>query len=354
MHRKLVNNGNIAVSRYFTTHAHLETPLAHHRLPLQRVIALIPVVFALAPAPATAQTQAYPNRPIRLIVPSAPGGSPDISSRMFATEIARQTGQQLVVDNRSGAGGLIGFELVVKAPLDGYTLGYATFALSTIASVMPNLKFDAQRDLQMVMHSTSTPNILVVFPGLPIKSVEDLIAHARKNPGTLHFGSSGGGTSLHLGGELLMSMTGIKLIHVPYKGVDQAVIATIGGESQVIIHNSTPMLPHVKAGRVRGLAVTTAKRIAALPDMPTVSEAGVPSYEISPWGGFMAPRGLPKDILARVNTELNLALKAKPVQDTYTAAGVLSIGGTPEQFTEFLRKETEKWGALIKRLGLKG
>ncbi len=316
------------------------------------------VVNALAPAHAqpasTSSGQAYPNRPIRLIVPSAPGGSPDISARMFAQEIVRQTGQQLVVDNRSGAGGLIGFELVVKAPPDGYTLGYATFALSTISSLVPNLRFDAQRDLQMVMHSTSTPNVLAVFPGLSVKSVEELLAHARKNPGTLHFGSSGSGTSLHLAGELLMSMTGIKLVHVPYKGVDQATVAVIGGESQLIMHNSTPMLPHVKAGRVRALAVTTAKRIASLPDMPTVSEAGVAGFEISPWGGYMAPRGIPKDILAKVNAELNIALKAKTVQDTYNAAGVISVGGPPEQFTEFLRKETEKWGTLIKRLGLKG
>ncbi len=316
--------------------------------------ALMFAVTALAPAHVYAQSGPYPSRPIRLIVPSAPGGSPDISSRMFAQEIGRQVGQQLVVDNRSGAGGIIGFEMVAKAPPDGYTLGYATFALSTVPSLAPNLRYDAARDLQMVMHITSTPNVLAVFPGLPVKSVEDLLAHARKNPGTLHYGSSGSGTSLHLGAELLMSMTGIKLVHVPYKGVDQAVVAVIGGESQVIIHNSAPMLPHVKAGRVRGLAVTTAKRVATLPELPTVAEAGVPGYEITPWGGIMAPKGIPKDILARLSTEFNIALKTKIVQDTYTAAGVEPIGGPPEQFTEFLRKETEKWGALIKRLALKG
>lgn len=305
-------------------------------------------------AQAQAQTQAYPSRPIRLIVPSAPGGSPDISSRMFAPEITRQMGQQLVVDNRSGAGGLIGFEMVAKAPADGYTIGYATFALSTVHALVPNLRIDVLRDLQMVMHITSTPNVLAVFPGLPVKSVEDLLTHARKHPGTLHFGSSGVGTSLHLGGELLNSMAGVKLVHVPFKGVDLATVATIGGESQLIIHNSTPMIPHVKAGRVRGLAVTTAKRIAALPDMPTVSEAGVAGYEISPWGGIMAPKGLPKETLARLNTEFNIALKTKTIQDTYAAAGVETIGGPPEKFSDFLRKEMDKWGTLIKRLALKG
>ena len=324
--------------------------MKHHSLQIEMAFALM--CAALASALVCAQP--YPSRPIRLIVPSAPGGSPDISSRLFAQEIGRQMGQQLVVDNRSGAGGVIGFEMVAKAPSDGYTLGYATFALSTVPSLLSNLRYDATRDLQMVMHITSTPNVLAVFPGLPVKSVEELLAHARKNPGKLHFGSSGSGTSLHLGGELLMSLTGVNLVHVPYKGVDQAVVALISGESKVLMHNSTPMLPHLKAGRVRGLAVTTAKRVAALPDLPTVAEAGVPGFEISPWGGIMAPKGIPKDILARLNTEFNIALKSKMVQDTYTAAGVVSVGGTPEQFTAFLHKETEKWGALIRRLGLKG
>lgn len=311
-------------------------------------------LMCAALAPALVCAQPYPSRPMRLIVPSSPGGSPDISSRLFAQEIGRQMGQQLVVDNRSGAGGVIGFEMVAKAPPDGYTLGYATFALSTLPSLLSNLRYDAARDLQMVMHITSTPNVLAVFPGLPVKSVEELLTHARKNPGTLHFGSSGSGTSLHLGGELLMSLTGVNLVHVAYKGVDQAVVALISGESKVLMHNSAPMLPHVKAGRVRGLAVTTSKRVAALPDLPTVAEAGVPGFEISPWGGIMAPQGIPKDVLARLNTEFNIALKSKPVQDTYAAAGVVSVGGTPQQFTEFVRKETEKWGTLIRRLGLKG
>jgi tripartite-type tricarboxylate transporter receptor subunit TctC len=315
------------------------------------------LLAAAAPTLAFAQTPTqlppYPGRPIRLIVPSAPGGSPDISSRMLAPEITRQMGQQLVVDNRSGAGGVIGYEMVAKAPADGYTIGYATFALSTVPALLSNLRYDAMRDLQMVMHLTSTPNVLAVFPGLPVKSIEDLLAHARKNPGTLHFGSSGSGTSLHLAGALLMSMTGVNLVHLPYKGVDQAVVATVGGESQLIIHNSAPMVPHVKAGRVRGLAVTTARRVPTLPELPTVSEAGVPGYEIAPWGGIMAPKGLPKDILARLNREFNIALKTKVVQDTYAAAGVEAMGGSPEQFTEFLRKETEKWGTLIRKLGLK-
>jgi tripartite-type tricarboxylate transporter receptor subunit TctC len=333
----------------------MERALKRYPLQIKIALALTSATAALVPSPACAQTQphAYPSRPIRLIVPSAPGGSPDISSRMLAQEIGRQMGQQLVVDNRSGAGGVIGFELVAKAPPDGYTLGYATFALATVPSLLSNLRYDAMRDLQMVMHLTSTPNVLAVFPGLPVKSIEELLAHARKHPGTLHFGSSGSGTSLHLAGALLMSMTGVNLVHVPYKGVDQATVATIGGESQLIIHNSAPMVPHVKAGRVRGLAVTTAKRVATLPELPTVAEAGVPGYEIAPWGGIMAPKGIRKDILERVNTEFNIALKAKTVQDTYAATGVEAIGGSPERFTEFLRKETDKWGSLIKRLGLK-
>ncbi len=323
------------------------------RMNLRLPFVLAASVLAAAPGYAQTPSQPYPSRPIRLIVPSAPGGSPDISSRMLAPEIARQMGQQLVVDNRSGAGGVIGYEMVAKAPADGYTIGYATFALSTVPALLTNLRYEAMRDLQMVMHLTSTPNVLAVFPGLPVKSVDDLLAHARKHPATLHFGSSGSGTSLHLAGALLMSMTGVNLVHVPYKGVDQAVVATIGNEAQLIIHNSAPMLPHVKAGRVRGLAVTTGKRVATLPDLPTVAEAGVPGYEISPWGGIMAPKGISRDVLARLNKEFNIALKSKIVQDTYAAAGVEAIGGSPEQFNEHLRKEIEKWGSLIRKLGLK-
>jgi tripartite-type tricarboxylate transporter receptor subunit TctC len=321
-----------------------------------RIISLLgwgAVVAGVAGATLAQPLTAYPVRPIRLIVPSAPGGSPDISSRLLAPEITRQMGQQLVVDNRSGAGGVIGYEMVAKAPADGYTLGYATFALSTVPALTPNLRYDAMRDLQMVMHLTSTPNVMAVFPGLPVKSVEDLLAHARKNPGALHYVSSGVGTSLHLAGALLMSMSGVQLTHVPYKGVDQAVVAVIGNESQLIMHNSAPMIPHVRAGRVRGIAVTVPRRLTALPDLPTVSEAGVPGYEIAPWGGIMAPSGIPKPILARLNAEFNIALKSKPLQDAYTATSVLPMGGSPEQFTDFLRKETEKWGALIKRLAIK-
>jgi tripartite-type tricarboxylate transporter receptor subunit TctC len=298
--------------------------------------------------------QPYPSRPIRFIVPSAPGGAPDISARMFAQEVSRQISQQIVVDNRAGASGAIGFELVAKAPPDGYTIGYATFPLATNPSMLTQLRYDAARDLQMVIRLTSTPNLLVVLPAVPAKSVQELIEHARKFPRKLLYSSGGSGTSLHLGMELLMSMTGVQLVHVPYKGVDQATMAVVSGEAQVLIHNIAPILPHVRAGRVRGLAVTTLKRVASVPELPTVAESGVPGFEIAPWGGILAPAGLTSAVLQRLNTEFNIALKSKVVQETYAAAGVEPQGGTPEQFTEHVRKETEKWGALIKRLGIKG
>ena len=303
---------------------------------------------------AVVYAQPYPSRPIRLIVPSAPGGSPDISSRMFAQEISRQVGQQVVVDNRAGASGAIGFELVAKAPPDGYTIGYATFPLATNPSMLGKLRYDALRDLQMVMHATSTPNVLAVLPAMPVKSVEELITHARKAPGKLLYSSGGSGTSLHLAMELLMSMTGVKLVHVPYKGVDQATLAVISGEAHLMFHNIAPMLPHVRSGRMRGLAVSTLQRVKAVPELPTIAESGVPGFEIAPWGGIMAPAGLPRAVLQRLNTEFNIALKSKTLQDTYGSAGVEPQGGTPEQFTEFVRQETEKWGKLIQRLGLKG
>ncbi|MBI3916014.1 MAG: tripartite tricarboxylate transporter substrate binding protein [Betaproteobacteria bacterium] len=313
------------------------------------------MVGALAAAVAcTSHAQPYPNRPIRLIVPSAPGGAPDISARMYGQEVSRQVGQQVVVDNRAGASGSIGFGLVAKAPADGYTIGYATFPLATNPSMLPTLRYDALRDLQMVVHLASTPNVLVVQPALPVKSVQELIDYAKGSPGKLHYSSGGSGTSLHLAMALLISATGAQFTHVPYKGVDQATIAVIGGEAQVMFHNITPILPHVRAGRVRGLAVTTLKRVASVPDLPTVAESGVPGYEIAPWGGIMAPAGIPRPLLDRLNAEFNIALKSKTVQDTYAAAGVEPQGGTPEQFTEHVRRETERWSQLIKRLGIKG
>lgn len=301
-----------------------------------------------------AYSQPYPNRPIRLIVPSAPGGAPDIGARMFAQEISRQVGQQLVVDNRAGASGSIGFELVAKAPPDGYTIGVGTFPLAINPSMLPKLRYDAMRDLQMVIHTATTPNLLVVLPAVPVKSVEELIAHAKKVPGKLLYSSGGNGTSLHLAMEMLMSMTGAQLVHVPYKGVDQATMAVIGGEAQVMFHNIAPILPHVRGGRVRALAVTTLKRVSSVPDLPTVAESGVPGFEIAPWGGIIAPAGIPRAVLHRLNAEFNIALKSNTVQDTYRNAGVEPQGGTPEQFTEHVRKETEKWGGLIRRLGIKG
>jgi tripartite-type tricarboxylate transporter receptor subunit TctC len=311
------------------------------------------VIVLVAVLAAVAHAQPYPQRPIRLIVPSAPGGSPDISARMFAQEIARQVGQQVVVDNRTGASNTIGTELVARSAPDGYTIGYAVFSLSTNPALMPKLRYDTLRDLQMVIRLTSTPNILAVQPSVPAKSVQELVDLARKAPGKLLYATGGAGTSLHLGMELLMAMTGANLTHVPYKGVDQATMAAIGGEAQVIIHNSAPMLPHIKSGRLRALAVTSAKRASSLPDLPTVAESGVPGYEIAPWGGIFAPAGLSRPILDRLNAEFNVALKSKVVQDTYAAAGVEPQGGTPEQFTEFLKSEIEKWGGLIRKLGLK-
>lgn len=299
-----------------------------------------------------AQAQQYPNRPIRFIVPSAPGGSPDISARMFAQELNRQLGQQLIVDNRAGASNTIGTELVARAQPDGYTIGYAVFSLATNPALMPKMRYDALRDLQMVIRLTSTPNVLAVLPSVPVKSVQDLIDQGRRAPGKLLYATGGAGTSLHLAMELFMSMTATRFTHVPYKGVDQATMAAIGGEAQIIFHNSAPMLPHVRSGRLRGLAVTTLKRAASLPELPTVAESGVPGYEIAPWGGIIAPAGLSRPILERLNAEFNVALRAKVVQDTYLAAGVEPQGGTPEQFTEFVRQETIKWGTLIKRLNL--
>ena len=302
---------------------------------------------------AAALGQQYPNRPIRFIVASAPGGAPDIGSRMLGQEVSRQTGQQVVIDNRPGASGSIGFALISKSAPDGYTIGYGAFTLATNPAMYPKLQFDPLRELQMIVHTASTPNLLAVTPTLPAKSFQELLDLARQHPDKFMFASSGPGSSLHLAGEILMSITGVKLMHVPYKSLDQSMLATVTGESQIIFNNMAQVLPHMRAGRVRGLAVTTLKRVAAVPELPTVAESGVPGFEIAPWGGIVAPAGIPKAVLNRLNAEYNTALQSQTVREFYNSVGVQAHGGTPEQFTEHVRKEAEKWGTLIKRLGIK-
>ena len=249
----------------------------------------------VAACPSAAQTaatgsgQAYPTKPIRIIMPFASGGASDISARNLANELGLQLGQQVVVDNRPGASGIIGYEMLARAAPDGYTLGYITSGFTTNPSVFSKLPYDSTRDFQPLILFSSSPHLLAVTPSLPIRSVKELIEQARAKPGTLSFGSSGIGAGSHLAIELLKVMTNTNMVHVPYKGIQQAITDVIGGQIQLVCDNIPSILPHVRSGRVRALAVATLKRSPVVPELPTIDEAGIPGYELTTWGGYALP-----------------------------------------------------------------
>jgi tripartite-type tricarboxylate transporter receptor subunit TctC len=296
---------------------------------------------------------AYPERPIRFIVPAAAGNSGDISTRIVVAEMSKAMGQPIVVDNRPGASGSIAMDIIAKAPPDGYTIG--TGNLLTLAlnrSVLPKLPYDPSR-LQPVVLYTHVPLLLAVTVSLPVKSVQELIDYARRNPGKLLFASSGNATTTHVSAELFKTMTGTSMVHVPYKGSTLAIADLTAGRVNVMFDNIPSISPHAKAGKVRGLAVTSAKRVPAYPELPTVAEAGVPGYEVTGWGGFIAPGGTPKAIVARLNAEANQALALPSVTEKLTSLGSEVAGGTPEQFADLIRKETVKWADVVKRAGIR-
>jgi tripartite-type tricarboxylate transporter receptor subunit TctC len=296
---------------------------------------------------------AYPEKTIRLVVGTPPGDSPDTSARLFATALSNQMGQSVVVDNRPGASHTIAFSTVAKAPPDGYTVGWGTFLLATSPILVPQLPYDPVKDLQMVMQTVYTPNLMAVTPSLPARSVSDLIAYAKRNPGQLSFASAGNASSLHLGMELFKLMTGTRMLHVPYKGSQLAIADVISGQVQVICDNIASIIPHVQANRVRALAVTSLKRSPMVPDLPTVNEAGVPGFVITPWGGPFTSAGLPRPLLMRLNAEFNVALQSPKIKEFYDSLGIERVGGTPEHFSELLKSEIVKWADVVKRTGAK-
>ena len=313
----------------------------------------IGVALMLAALVTPAAVAAYPDRPLRFIVPSAPGGSPDINARMLAVELAKQLAQQVVVDNRPGAGGVIGLELIIKAPADGYTLGYGTSAaLASNLSVLPKKPYDPITDLQMVAQLGNQPNVLGASLQYPLRTVTELIDYAKANPGKTFFGSSGNGTSMHLTGELLNLVAGTRMVHVPYKAAQQSITDIIGGQVHFMFDNIGSIIGHVRGGRVRGVAVTSAKRWFAVPDMPAVAET-LPGFEVMVWGSVVFPAGVPKPIVSRLNAEVNRALQGSPLKDKLMGIGYEIAGGTPEQLTQFVRKEIAKFADIAKRAGAK-
>ncbi|HET8550660.1 MAG TPA: tripartite tricarboxylate transporter substrate binding protein [Bryobacteraceae bacterium] len=316
---------------------------------------LIVCAFAVAVSqfvPSSANA-AYPERPIRLIVPSAAGGGPDIGSRLIAAELTKQMGQNVVVENRAGASGVIGTEAIVRATPDGYTFGQGNFnSMNANRIVMAKLPYNPDKDLQPIVFAYMSRNMLAVNRALPVNSVSDLIAHAKANPGKLMYGSVGVGSSMHFSGALFCLLTSVDMRHVPYKGAPAAITDIIGGQIHMMFDNIQSISPHVAAGRLRGLAVTTAKRADSHPDLPTVGET-IPGFEIAPWAGYIVPAGVPRPIVQRLNAELNKALTVPAVRDKLIGMGLDPRGGTPEEFAQFIKKEVAKWSDVAKRANVR-
>jgi len=313
-------------------------------------LAVAAAALVLAPA-ATAQN--YPARAIRLVVHSSPGGSSDILGRMIAQRLTESLGQQVVVENRAGASGIIGVEVAVKAPPDGYTILISQTSLAINPAIFPKIPYNALRDLAPITQIVDGPNVMTVHPSVPAKNVKQLIALAKSRPDGLIIGSPGQGTSPHLSAELFNSMAGVKIAQVQYKGAGMAIVGLLAGEVSVMFPTTPTVVGYLRAGRLRALGVTTAKRTQALPEVPTISEAGVPGYESTQWFGILAPAGTPRPIIDRLNQEIVRIMQSPAVKQRLTNDGMEIVAGTPEQFGAHIKAETEKWAKVIKAMGLK-
>jgi tripartite-type tricarboxylate transporter receptor subunit TctC len=301
-----------------------------------------------------ASAQSYPNRTIRLVVPFPAAGTTDILARAAAQKLTEAFGQSVVVDNRPGAAGNIGSDLVAKSAPDGYTLLMGTVGTHAInSSLYSKMPYDHVKDFVPVVLVAGVPNVLVVNPALPVNSVADLIKLAKDKPGQINFASSGSGTSIHLSGELFKTMAGVDITHVPYKGSSPALVDLIGGQVQIMFDNLPSALPQIKAGKLRAIAVTSLKRAPVLPDVPTISESGLPGFEASSWFGVLAPAGTPAPIVARINAEVNKWLQSADARERLLSQGAEAAGGSPEQFANHIRAESEKWAKVVKASGAK-
>jgi tripartite-type tricarboxylate transporter receptor subunit TctC len=310
-------------------------------------------VVALALIAGAVSAQSYPNKTVRVVIPWPPGGSNDVVGRIVMQKVAEYAGQQFIVDNRAGAAGSIGADVVAKAPSDGYTLMVHSTSHVGNAHLYKKLPYDTLKDFTGVALLAAQPGALTVHPSLPSKTVKEFIALAKSRPGTINYSSSGNGSAPHLSMALLVAMTGINLVHVPYKGGAPQVTALVSGETQASLATVSTVLVHVQSGRLRALGVSSAKRSGTMPDVPTIAEAGVPGYEMSPWIGVFVPASTPKDIITRLNGEINKALKAPDVSQLLASQALDALGGTPEEFDGRIKADYEKYAKLIKLTGAK-
>jgi tripartite-type tricarboxylate transporter receptor subunit TctC len=295
----------------------------------------------------------YPSRPIKIVVGFVPGGATDVVARMMAQKLQEAWGQPVVVENKPGGGSNIGSEQVAKAAPDGYTLLLGTIANATNMSIYTNLAYDTLRDFAPVTQTMSAPSVLVVAPTLPVSNLKELIALAKAKPGTLSYASSGAGGSPHLAGELLKLRTGIDIIHVPYKGAAPALVDVVSGVVSMGFKTALSAIPHMQTGKLKPIAVASNKRLAAIPSVPTMAEAGLPDFEVSSWNGILAPAKTPPEIVAKLNRELVRILNTQDVNDKFAAQAAEAVGNTPEQFRAYIKYEIDKWAQVVKASGAK-
>jgi tripartite-type tricarboxylate transporter receptor subunit TctC len=307
---------------------------------------------AIALSAVSASAQTYPNKPIKIVVPFAAGGTTDLLARAVGAELQKSLGQSVIVDNRPGAGGNIAAEFVANAPPDGYTLLFPSASIAIAQSYYRKLQYNAVNDLAPVALASSMPNLLCVNPSLPVKSVRELIELAKSRPGEILYSSSGTGSSDHMATELFSYMAGVKMVHVPYKGGPQALSDVIAGQVVMIITGLPAALPQVRAGKVRAIGVTTARRTPVAPEIPTVAEAGVPGYEHTLWNAMFAPVKTPAAVVSRISEDLARVVRLPDVQERFNTLGIEPVGSSPQQFDRFFRAEVEKWAKVVKATGI--
>ena len=314
----------------------------------RRLARLGPALAAAAMLPWRVHAQTFPTRALRMIVPFPPGGPVDTTARAIAPNLSTALGQPVIVENRAGAGGIVGAEIAAKAPADGYTLFVCAIHHAVLPGLRGNLPYNIEKDFAPITSAANYPVILVAHPAVPVRNVAELIAYAKQNPGRLAYGSSGNGGGTHLAGELFASMTGADLVHVPYKGSAPAMTDLVGGQVQLMFADGTSALPQIRGGRVRALGIASPRRSSLLPDLPTIAESGVPGYEAYSWAGIVVPAGTPPDTTARLNAEIVRVLNTPEVKQRMLEAGSEAAPSTQEQFARMLRGEITKWARVIR------